>query len=307
VKKAMSKRNRFRTAAGIVLSAALLLTVFGFTEKGMQVLGLGRLSESNETYLNASFKRSLQTFAVLTAVKTGLGVVEGSEVGVGFGIQIGDVVQAAYDYVDMAWRTVLISMAVLTGTRFVLQAARIFDQWFLAAFILFLLLMLLCRWTVPKFPALRRFFRDAAFVAALVAVMLYVALPASVTLGRSLSRKITAPSMSEAETGFSRFRTEVFPESAQPKTGFWSKIVETKDKLAEIVSFLKTRTNEMIEWVIKLIAGYTFDCIVFPMGLFFAFYGLFRFLVRALFDARRSQSLREDLGAVLRRTGSGNE
>jgi hypothetical protein len=284
---------------GIALAAAFLLTVFGPAEKGMVALGLGRLSKSNEAYLSASFKRSLRTFAVLTAVKTGLGVVEGSEVGVGFGIQIGDVVQAAYDYVDLAWRTVLISMAVLTGTRFILQAAGIFDQWFLAAFILFLLLMLLCKWVIPKVPALRRFFRDASFVAALTAVMLYVALPASVTLGHGLSRKITAPSMSEAETGFQQFRTDVFPDGAPQKGGFWSKIIEVKEKLVQIASYLKFKTNDLIEWVIKLIAGYTFDCIVFPLGLFFAFYGLFKFLVRALFDARRSQALREDLETVL--------
>jgi hypothetical protein len=295
----MSRRNRFRTASAVALAAAFLLTVFGPVEKGMEMAGLGRLSESNEAYLGASFKRSLQTFAVLTVLKTGLGVVEGSEIGVGFGIQVGDVVQAAYDYVDLAWRTVLFSMAVLTGTRFVLQAASLFDQWFLAAFIFFLLLMLLSKWMIPSLHGLRRFFRDASFVAALAAVMLYVALPASVALGRGLSRKITAPAMSEAETGFRQFRTEVFPDGSPQKTGFWSKIVEAKEKLGQLASYLKFKTNELIEWVIKLIAGYVFDCIVFPLGLFFAFYGLFKFLVRSLFDARRSQALREDLEAVL--------
>ncbi len=87
-----------------LLIAGTLLTALGFTDRLLGICGLDRLSEKNEAYLESSQERTLQTFAVLSTIKVGLAVVEGTEIGVGFGLEIGDVVQAAYDYVDIAWR-----------------------------------------------------------------------------------------------------------------------------------------------------------------------------------------------------------
>ncbi|HEX9934125.1 MAG TPA: hypothetical protein VGB38_02920 [bacterium] len=294
----MSKHNHFRITACILLSGLILLTFLGLTERGMNAAGLRRLSQANDDYLKASFNRSLQTFVVLTAVKTGLAVVEGSEIGVGFGIQIGNVVQAAYDYVDMAWRTVLASMAILTGTRFLLQAAGLLDHWSMAAFFAFFLLALVCKWFLPRWPGWQRFFRGLAFFTAVATVLLYIALPASIALGRNLSKRITAPSVDEAEAGFRQFRSETFPDDASKKEGIWSKLVEAKDRLKRIAAILANKTNDLIEWVIKLIAGYAFDCIVFPLGLFIGFYWLFKFLIRLIMD----QAVRGDRQALFRAT-----
>lgn len=297
----MSKKTRNRTGISILIAVLALCTALGPTEKALNAAGLKKLSESNETYLESSFRRSLQTFVVLTAVKTGLAVVEGSEIGIGFGLEVGNVVSAACDYVDIAWKTVLIGMAVLTGTRFILQTAGIFDQWFLFALILSVFLMLLCKWFFAKHPALRRFFRGTAFFTAVAAISLYAVLPLSIAGGRSLSRKITEPSRIEAERGIHQFRSDLFPENPPEREGFFSKLLDVKDKLKRTITYLTQKTNDLISWVVQFIAGYVFDCIVFPLGLFFLFYWVFKFLIRLLLDLKRSQTFREDMEAVLKK------
>jgi len=297
----MGKLVRNRFAVSMLLVGAILLTAFGLTEKALDAAGLKRLSDSNDAYLKSSFTRSLRTFVVLTAVKTGLAVVEGSEVGLGFGIEIGNVVRAAYDYVDLAWRTVLAGMAVLTGTRYLLQFAALLDQWFLAAMLTSVYAVLLCNWFLPKSAGLSRFFRGTAFFVTLVTLALYVVLPVSVAGGRYLSKKITEPSVAEAENGIHQFRNDLFPENIPKKDSLWSKVVETKDRLKRIVSYLTQKTNDLIEWMIKLIAGTVFDCIVFPLGLFFFLYWILKFYSRLLFDINRSQRFREDAEAVLKK------
>ncbi len=296
-------KNRMRNRIGIsaALIGAILLTGFGLTDKAMDAAGLKKLSDSNDAYLQSSFNRSLQTFAVLTAVKTGLAVVEGSEVGLGFGIEVGNVVRAVYDYVDLAWKTVLAGMAVLTGTRYLLQLASLLDQWFLVALLMSVYMLLLCKWFFHDFAGLNRFFRGTAFFMTLITLGLYVVLPVSVAGGRCLSKKITEPSVAEAENGIHQFRNDLFPGDTPKKESLWSKLTETKDRLNRIVSYLTRKTNDLIEWMIKLIASTVFDCIVFPLGLFCFLYWMLKFFSRLLFDIRRSQSFREDAEAVLRK------
>jgi hypothetical protein len=58
---------------------------------------------------------------VLSDIKVGLAVVEGTEIGVRFCIEIDDAVQSVYDYIDVAWRTVLASAAILTWTKYLVK------------------------------------------------------------------------------------------------------------------------------------------------------------------------------------------
>lgn len=127
------KRNALRIAAAVLLASGIAASVSGIADLGLNAAGLGKLRTSNDRYLRSSFDKTLKTFAVLSAVKVGLAIVQGSDVGIGFNLEVGDVVQSAYDYVDVAWRTVLGSAAVLLGTRYLLQAADLAAPWFLAA------------------------------------------------------------------------------------------------------------------------------------------------------------------------------
>jgi len=292
---------RMRAVAVLLLSAAVVLSAGGLMRKGMDAAGLGRLKASNDAYLSASFDKALKTFGVLSAVKVGLAVVQGSDVGIGFNLEVGDVVQSAYDYVDIAWRVVLACAAVLLGTRYLLQAADLLSSWFLAATFAAVLLGLVAAWVLPRLRFLRSFLRDAAWTAGLVTVALTLAVPFSVAGGHWLSKRITRPSVEQASDGFQRIRTELEgPRTV--RSGLWGKITEGKEKFELVAAVIARRTGELTEWVLKLIAGFVFDCIVFPAAVFLALYAAVRRGAGVIRDGRKRREFRSDLAEVLRPT-----
>ena len=101
------KTALFRVAVIALLLTALIFSGSASLNSRLEQAGVNRLYETNQAYIEKSLHRALTTFAVLSGIKIGLAIMEGSELGVGFGIEVGDAVQSAYDYVDVAWRTVL--------------------------------------------------------------------------------------------------------------------------------------------------------------------------------------------------------
>ena len=76
----------FRLAVAAVLAACIILTALGYTDRLLGWCGLNRLSASNSAYLKDSFDKSVKGFLVISTVKTGVAVITGSSVGVGFKI-----------------------------------------------------------------------------------------------------------------------------------------------------------------------------------------------------------------------------
>ncbi|MCH7549547.1 MAG: hypothetical protein IH969_08455, partial [Candidatus Krumholzibacteriota bacterium] len=71
--------------------------------------------------LDDTLERDMVTFLLITAVKASLAMIEGSNVGVGFELQVGDIVQPAYDYVDFFWRAFLYAFMVLGFYKLLLE------------------------------------------------------------------------------------------------------------------------------------------------------------------------------------------
>ncbi len=294
-----------RAAVLALLGLSLLLALSGSLERAINLCGLEAVANGNARYLEEALDQSLKTFAVLSSLKVGLAVVEGTEVGVGFGLQIGDVVQAAYDFVDIAWRTVMGAGVILVGTRFLLEAARLVDGWLLAASLTGLLLSLPLRWWLPRLTGLHRTLRDASLLLAILAAAFYVVLPLSVSGGAMLSARITAPVMTEAETGLEALRAELFPGDADPERGFWARWGETGKQIERLAANVREKASALMVMGLKLIAGYLFDCVVFPLVLFIFFLWATRLIARHLFGLQKRRELREDLEAVLQRAALG--
>ena len=113
----------------MVFFAAAVLSATGYLDGLIRKSGGAMLLESNDTYLDESFNRSMKGFLVLSAIKSGVAVLEGSEIGVGFNLQVGDIAQSIYDYVDVAWKAALAGGTVLLLIRLILQAMQLIDQW----------------------------------------------------------------------------------------------------------------------------------------------------------------------------------
>ena len=105
---------------------AVVLVAFG----ALCVLDSGRvadltfytaLNDHAIALLDETLERDMVTFLLITAVKASLAMIEGSNVGVGFELQVGDIVQPAYDYVDFFWHAFLYAFMVLGFYKLLLE------------------------------------------------------------------------------------------------------------------------------------------------------------------------------------------
>ena len=113
----------------VIIIGAVFLAATGYVDKVPNKLGMKNISDANDKYLKDSFNKAVNGFLILSGIKSGLAVIEGSEVGIGFNLQLGDVVQSVYDYVDIAWKTALAGGTVILLTRLMLKSVRLIDHW----------------------------------------------------------------------------------------------------------------------------------------------------------------------------------
>ena len=139
----------------ILIILLLLLCSFaaigGHFDRLIGKVGLDKIANSNDQYLKESFNKSVAVFLTLSVIKSGMATIEGSEAGiVVFNMEVGDIVQSVYDYVDIAWKTTLAGSTILLLTRLVLKTIYAIDHWFLSLLFFALTGFLVLRYFIPK-------------------------------------------------------------------------------------------------------------------------------------------------------------
>jgi len=300
----------------IIVIGAVFLAAAGYLDKPINKLGMGKVSESNEVYLTNSFNKAVTGFLVLSGIKSGLAVIEGSEVGIGFNLQIGDIVQSVYDYVDIEWKTALAGGTVIVLTRLMLQSVVLIDHWCLSMMFAVLFVFLIVSWFFPKYVKTSRLLKEATFFLTVFSVVLYIVLPFSITGAAFLSEKITKPLIQESQKSFESIQEDfslgsitdkLFPDE-QEKDGSWfselnlkAKYEKTKYRIEELAQFFKEKTRNIAIWTIQLIAGYLFDAIIFPVVFFIALFVITKSILVYLFENRRYQSFKEDIESMVKK------
>ena len=59
--------------------------------------------------------------------------------------------------------------------------------------------------------------------------------------------------------------------------------------------FFKDKTRSMAIWTIKIIAGYLFDCLVFPLVFFIILFIFIKGTISYLLGVRRTETFKKDL------------
>lgn len=298
----------------ILLTIALILATKGHLDRAITRVGLGSINASNDKYLSDSFDKSLKGFLVLSGIKSGVAVLEGSTVGVGFNLEVGDIVQSIYDYVDVAWRTSLAGCTVLLLMRLTLETVQKIDHWLLTISLSLLLVYFITQWFFPRKASFLRFLKDGILYVASLTVAVYVILPLSIAGASYLSAKITQPLVDEAQAGFESLESDLtaealnnrfFPADNEEEKSLWSrldfkaKLENSKQAIVKMGQWLKQITKDFAIWSIKLIAGYLFDCIVFPLAFFVVAYVFTRGILTYLLGITRSRSMREDFDGLI--------
>lgn len=78
-----------------------------------RVTGYAWLTDHTHGLVDEALDKNQTAFLLISGVKAGLAVVEASTVGVGVNIQVGDIVQSVYDYVDFIWKMFLYALLLM--------------------------------------------------------------------------------------------------------------------------------------------------------------------------------------------------
>jgi len=300
----------------ILLMGAVFLAATEYLDKPIEKIGMRKISSANEKYLSDSFNKAVAGFLVLSGIKSGLAVIEGSEIGVGFNLEIGDIVQSVYDYVDIAWKTALAGGTVILLTRLLLQSVALIDHWCLSMMFAALFAFLIVSWFFPKYVKISRLLKEATFFLTVFSVVLYIVLPFSITGAAFLSEKITKPLIQESHKSFENIKEDfslgsitdrLFPDE-QKKDGSWlselnikAKYEKIKYRIEELAQYFKEKTRNIAIWTIQLIAGYLFDAIIFPVTFFIILFIITKSILLYLFENRRYQSFKEDIESMVKK------
>ncbi|WP_309386676.1 hypothetical protein [Cerasicoccus frondis] len=302
---ASKARALFISRLAIIATITLLLAMVlqGPLDSWINQRALGHLDYANQQYLDESFDDASRLFLILTAVKSVLAVVEGSELGVGFGLEVGDIVQGVYDYVDFAWQIVLWATMIIVMTRMLLEVSQYLDQWLLALALASMLCYLTAAWFAPKRRAVGRVLRDVTFFSTILALAAYAIVPLAVWGGSALSEQITESQLIEAESNLTLLSLELNEryDAIEQADGILTKAAKVKEATGALTKYLTTRATQLFWDVITVSAAYLFDTIIFPLGLFFGMFWLTRLIGRYLFGLRRGQVMREDMDALMAR------
>ena len=298
--------------------AGILVSANGYTDRIVQWAGMGKVTDANQQYLEQSFEHATAGFIVLSGLKSGLAVIEGSHIGVGFSLELGDIVQSLYDYVDIAWKTVLAGGTILLLTRLTLEAVTTIDHYLLTVMLACFLIYSIMKWRFYGTALVSRFFMELGAFLAVITISLYFALPLSIQGASLLSRKISQPVIREAQENFIQIRDEVASGVIQEKllagkepgkSNWFSSLPlsgnyeQIKQNVNALQDYLAEKTHQAAVWTIKLIAGYLFDCIVFPLVFVIVLFLFIKGMTRYVFHVIYRSGAKEDMESILARFG----
>lgn len=83
--------------------------------------GQAALSSQASVLIDRSLEESQNTFIVISGIKAGIALLEGSTVGVGVQVEVGDLIQPAYDYIDFFWKIFLYALVLLASYKILVE------------------------------------------------------------------------------------------------------------------------------------------------------------------------------------------
>jgi hypothetical protein len=187
------RRNLFDYIAGLPrarLWLALVLVAIGIVSIAIPhrvavATGQSFLNDRGAALIDESLETNQNTFLAISGIKAGIALIEGSTVGVGVEIQVGDLIQPAYDYVDFFWNIFLYSLVVLASYKLFLETGML--ELGLVLFGIGAILYAVGLLTPPRETTTPTVGRRCMLLGVLVA---YVA-PAALLLTQSLSERYT--------------------------------------------------------------------------------------------------------------------
>lgn len=108
------KARRGGQVVGGVVLIVLGLAFIAFPPVVQEVIGYSALNRAAVAQVDAAIGRNMVTFASVSGIEAVVALIEGSSIGVGFDLEVGDLVQPAYDYIHFIWSVFLWALLLLS-------------------------------------------------------------------------------------------------------------------------------------------------------------------------------------------------
>jgi hypothetical protein len=112
-----SASGPFRFKKETLHKAALLLLAFGI----LLLLYVSIKGPALDT-TDFTLERQSASFLLVSTLKSSLAVIEGSDIGVGFRLEVGDIIQSTYDLVDFTWKILLYGILLITFSKIMFES-----------------------------------------------------------------------------------------------------------------------------------------------------------------------------------------
>ncbi len=260
----------------LVLAILLLLTLSGFTT-GMTGKLTTTLARRNQMYLNDSISDTAHLMLPVGIAKAAADAVEGSTINIeagavftkaGMTIEAGDILQPMLDYINLAWKLLLLSMVYLVIAKSILVGTEALATPLLVISLFAFFIDSLTAIILIKQHAVRLALQRVGSLFLLCALLFLLIIPLTVTGAAYLSRYTTDPMREDVRASFSQIGNVFSMEKFHATEELKDKAIILKDKIVELGKYAKESMVDVAVAVCKLVAIKLLNGIVFPLVSF---------------------------------------
>lgn len=283
----------------IVISILLLLTLFGVTSKVYNKVVYQAMSNEVVEYTKESYEFSRNSFLTLSALKAGLDVIEGSSLNLAVvDIEIGDVVQPAYDIVNILWKVTLVGSVVYKVKLlfFTSLNIQIFDFLLLFALICYLTALVLNemkntnvkryseKLKVVMYKSFRILISSLLFIFLLVPLAIIITSKATISIDETYRQ----PAYVELNDSTKELSEKLDAVNEFKKNPSILKVDDTYNEFKDDITVLKkavVETTEVASDALPTIIGVTLLIeLIIPLVLIFILYKLFMLFMGEIYN-----------------------
>ncbi|MBI9074172.1 MAG: hypothetical protein JEZ02_02090 [Desulfatibacillum sp.] len=293
----------------------LVLVAGGQAEKAYKAV-LSPIAQYNDTFLETSIRDTAQLMLPIGLAKGAADIIEGTtlqfEAGVVFAnagteMEVGDVLQPVLDYLNIAWRILILSIMFSIVTKSVLQGAypvaHIMLLVSLSGFSLWYLFKPWLKETNAWLFSVER----VAKMTLLAAIVFMLVLPFSVYLAAHLSRATTAPLEASLFQSFDEVGQHFDMSDFHSIEKITDKAKFLYQKSLELMKYSLTATKDIALSVARLFVIKILNGVVFPLGALAFLLWLLRGVLYPALGLSQTGLAREDFKSFVMWTRSADK
>ena len=260
----------------LILTTLLLLVMAVFLTGTVGKL-IAPLTKHNQTYLDTSITDTVHLMIPVGVAKAAADAIEGSTINIeagavfakaGMNIEAGDTMQPMLDYINIAWRLLLISLIYLVTAKSILAGSGAIALPLLVVALCALLANSLIALFLYREHAIRQVLQRIGSLFLLCSLLFLLIIPLTVTGTVYLARHTTDPLREDVRTSFDKIGTVFSLDKFHEAEDLKDKAIALKDKIVELGKYAKDSISDVAIAVCKLVAVKLLNGIVFPLASF---------------------------------------